>query len=188
MLAEALALAATMAYPACVAPIEQHFRLPTGIVPAIIRVESGGNPQAINRANRNGTTDFGMMQINSFHLPRLAAHGVDERVLLSHPCKNIAIGADVLAQGLAATGGVLTQALSMYNTGRPDSSVGAAYAARVLSRFGGAVPLEGAQTQVAAAPVVPTISPERSPLFVAAGSGFVRRTGGFLPTQQTFMR
>jgi len=178
MLAEALALAATMAYPACVAPIEQHFRLPPGIVPAIIRVESGGNPQATNRANRNGTTDFGLMQINSIHLPRLVAHGIDEQVLLNQPCINVAIGADVLRQGLASTGGALAPALSMYNTGRPDSSVGAAYAARVLARFGEGAPLD---VWVAS---IPYVTPERSPLLASASSGgFAARAGGFSPAQ-----
>lgn len=183
MLAEAVALAATLSYPACVAPIEQHFRLPAGIVSAIIKVESGGNPAAINRANRNGTVDYGLMQINSIHLPRLAAHGVDEQVLLSQPCVNVAIGADVLYQGLAATGGALAPALSMYNTGRPDSSVGAAYAARVLSHFGEGGPIEG---WTAAAPL---ITPQRSPLTVASSGGvFMGRGGGFAPSQSFAMR
>lgn len=183
MLTEALALAATLSYPACVSPLEQHFRLPPGIVPAIVRVESGGNPQAINRSNRNGTTDFGLMQINSIHLPRLAAHGVDEQVLLSQPCINVAVGADVLHQGLARTGGALAPALSMYNTGRPDSSVGAVYAARVLAFFGDGSPLE-VWTATA-----PAISPQRSPLLVASSGGVLAgRNGGFAPTQTFAMR
>lgn len=179
MLAEALALAATLSYPACVTPIEQHFRLPPGIVPAIIRVESGGNPAAVNRgANRNGTTDYGLMQINSIHLPRLAAHGVDEQVLLSAPCINVAVGADVLHQGLTRTGGALAPALSKYNTGRPDSSIGAAYAARVLSHFGEGAPLD---VWVAS---IPSVTPERSPLLASVSSGgFSTRAGGFSPAQ-----
>jgi cell wall-associated NlpC family hydrolase len=39
--------------------------LPTAL--AIIKAESGGNPNAINTANRNGTTDTGLFQINSVH-------------------------------------------------------------------------------------------------------------------------
>lgn len=180
MLAEALALAATLSYPACIAPIEQHFRLPAGIVSAIIKVESGGNPAAVNRANRNGTVDYGLMQVNSIHLPRLAAHGVDDQALLSQPCINVAVGADVLASGLAATGGALAPALSMYNTGRPDSTVGAAYAARVLAKLG-----EGAPLQVWAAAAAPVITPQRSPLLVApSGGAFSGRSGAFAP--QTF--
>jgi hypothetical protein len=34
---------------------------------AIAIAESGGNPTAVNRRNRNGTADFGLWQINSVH-------------------------------------------------------------------------------------------------------------------------
>lgn len=40
---------------------------------AIAFAESGGNPRSINRANRNGSTDYGLMQINSVHKSLLAA-------------------------------------------------------------------------------------------------------------------
>jgi len=209
MLAEALTLAAAAAFPACVRPIEAHFRLPTGIVNAVIQVESGGNPRAINAANRNGTTDFGLMQINSFHLPRLAGHGINQSTLLDAPCINVAVGADILAQAKRQTGGALAPALSIYNTGRPDSSVGAGYAARVLHAFSAAsaasasaggpnflglppishtLPaglmqqldgLESAALAIPATSVAPVITPERSPLLAASG-GFAAR-GGFTP-------
>jgi len=201
MLAEALALAAAMAYPSCVQPIESHFRLPVGIIRAVMRVESGGNPRAINAANRNGTTDFGLMQINSFHLPRLAGHGITQATLLDAPCKNIAIGADILADAKRHTGGALAPALSMYNTGRPDSPVGARYAARVLYAFadirGGGIPAGippvsqdlprgmpwldlDATGAVPAFIPAPVITPERSPLLVTNRGGFSAR-GGFSP-------
>lgn len=203
MLAEALTLAAAAAFPACVRPIEAHFRLPTGIVNAVIQVESGGNPRAINAANRNGTTDFGLMQINSFHLPRLAGHGINQATLLDAPCINVAVGADILAQAKRQTGGALAPALSMYNTGRPDSSIGAGYAARVLhafsraagaapaAAFAGLPPISGTLPaglmhlgglEIAAAPAIPlapVITPERSPL-LATNGGFAVR-GGFTP-------
>lgn len=34
---------------------------------AIMKAESGGNPRAVNTANRNGSTDTGIFQINSIH-------------------------------------------------------------------------------------------------------------------------
>ena len=36
--------------------------LPTVI--AIVRAESGGNPSAVNRGNKNGTSDYGLFQVN----------------------------------------------------------------------------------------------------------------------------
>lgn len=40
---------------------------PTAI--AIILAESGGNPNAFNKSNRDGSTDCGLFQINSVHKP-----------------------------------------------------------------------------------------------------------------------
>lgn len=39
--------------------------IPVGV--AVAFAESGGNPRAVNRANRNGSSDYGLFQINSVH-------------------------------------------------------------------------------------------------------------------------
>ena len=39
--------------------------IPVGITVAL--AESGGNPRAVNRANRNGSVDYGLFQINTVH-------------------------------------------------------------------------------------------------------------------------
>lgn len=116
---------------ACFARYEQAKDLPPGVLRAIARVESGLNPLAVNAANRNGTTDMGLMQINSIHIPRLQAKGWTAASWWN-PCKSIAAGAGVLRAGFDAGGGII-QALSRYNTGRGDSPIGLAYAARVLA-------------------------------------------------------
>lgn len=109
---------------------------------AIIRVESGGRPLAINVNKgpsltghrtyaeaaaaartwiaRGYSVDIGLMQVNSQHLPRLGL-SVDQ---VLEPCTNIRVGATILhsnyqraverrGPGQAA----LMDALSMYNTG-----------------------------------------------------------------------
>lgn len=45
--------------------------IPMGV--AIALAESGGNPNAVNRANRNGSTDYGLFQINTVHGSLLAS-------------------------------------------------------------------------------------------------------------------
>jgi soluble lytic murein transglycosylase-like protein len=171
MLPGALALAATLAsapIDECAARMEAHYALPAGIVAKIIAAESGGNPRAINRANSNGTVDYGLMQINSSHLPVLRGFGVDENVLLDSPCINVAVGGAVLAHGLRVSDGHLIHALSRYNTGRV-SEIGLRYAARVI----------GGST---AAPVVAAPNPHRASLIVAGkSSGFDVMSGDFAP-------
>lgn len=39
--------------------------IPVGV--AVAMAESGGNPKAVNRKNRNGSVDYGLFQINSVH-------------------------------------------------------------------------------------------------------------------------
>jgi len=42
---------------------------------AVMKAESGGNPKAVNK-NTNGTTDYGLFQINSIHIPELQQAGI----------------------------------------------------------------------------------------------------------------
>lgn len=62
------------------------------LLESIARVESGLNPKAVN-INRNGTADFGLMQINSTWMNALQ---LDREALLSDPCYNVMTGARIL--------------------------------------------------------------------------------------------
>jgi type IV secretion system protein VirB1 len=90
-------------------------------VAAIIAVESGGNPKAIHR-NNNGTTDYGLMQVNSGNAARYHVRSAD----LLNPCINIRIGTEILAasywpaaERIGHGQDALRVALSSYNTGDP---------------------------------------------------------------------
>jgi len=80
---------------------------------AIAKTESGLNPAAINRANKNGSYDIGLMQINSGWLPTLRKHGIDEAQLMD-ACTNIQVGAWVLAQNMRRLGNSW-EAVGAYN-------------------------------------------------------------------------
>jgi len=116
-------------------------------IQAIIKVESGGNPLALNINMRNGvgypiprkikstveavrvsyaaisaghTVDMGYMQVNSANLKRLG-YTVED---MFDPCKNIAAGARVLSEAYISAlprhrseQAALRAALSAYNTG-----------------------------------------------------------------------
>lgn len=83
------------------------------ILSAIAQTESKKNPDALNCANRNGSCDFGIMQINSIHLPLLATKGISKHDLFN-PKINIYIGAWVLKNCIQKYG-TNYKALNCYN-------------------------------------------------------------------------
>lgn len=86
------------------------------LLQAIAAVESGNRAQAMNRANRNGTRDIGLMQINSIHLPRLLKQGITEDRLINEPCLSVEVGASILAEFIQRFGYNWT-AVGAYNVG-----------------------------------------------------------------------
>lgn len=124
---------------------------------AIVKVESGGNPFAINvngsrrlarqpkskaealawsewLINRGYSIDMGLTQVNSANLARLrtSIHAMFE------PCANLAAGASILSseyanasRKLGSGQGALRAALSAYNTGNHRAGITNGYVARV---------------------------------------------------------
>jgi soluble lytic murein transglycosylase-like protein len=89
---------ATPAALACWDEAARRYGVNSALLYAIAQTESSLNPRAIGH-NRNGSRDIGLMQINSWWLPRLAVYGLQERHLFD-PCTNIHIGAWILAGNL----------------------------------------------------------------------------------------
>lgn len=79
----------------------------------IAQVESALDPQAVHR-NRDGSTDFGLMQINSKNFTLLGLTSMADAL---DPCRSISAAAALLAS------------FSRYNSGSPTRSL--AYAASV---------------------------------------------------------
>ena len=50
---------------ALILSISAEYGVPSGFVQAIVQVESEFDCNAINRSNKNGTVDYGLMQLNS---------------------------------------------------------------------------------------------------------------------------
>lgn len=100
---------------ACWQEAATRYRVPVNLLVAIARVESGLNPQAVNRSHqaRTGSYDIGLMQINSAHLPKLERWGIGEAQLMD-ACTNIHVGAWILAQSIARHG-LNWQAVGAYN-------------------------------------------------------------------------
>lgn len=135
----ALALAADSAlargaepYQQCFEEAAQHQGLPTSVLLAIASQESSFNPRAVNRSNKNGTADYGMMQINSRWLPTLRKFGIESKEDLFDACTNIHIGAWIFAQGVAKHGWNW-RGIGAYNAGKDHLRL--RYAEKILQRW-----------------------------------------------------
>lgn len=90
-----------------------------GVSPEILfniaSVESRFNPAAVNQ-NKNGSYDYGLMQINSIWAKTI---GPDRWRALSDPCTNVKTGAWILSQCLSRYG-YTWQGIGCYNSRTPD--------------------------------------------------------------------
>jgi soluble lytic murein transglycosylase-like protein len=118
----------TGGFAACFDEAAARYRVPTSLLMAISRVESSGNPRAINR-NPDGSYDIGHMQINSRWLPLLKRYGIDERSLFD-ACTNTYVGAWILAQNIHRLG-YNWEAIGAYNARSPSKRM--AYARKVAA-------------------------------------------------------
>ena len=104
---------------------------------AIAKVESGYDAKAQHK-NTNATTDYGVMQINSSHLPWLQRFGIELHHLTQQPCTNIDVGAAILA-GMVSRFGSTWRAVGAYGAGVGAAAdpVRSGYAAKVRRAFVG---------------------------------------------------
>lgn len=86
----------------CVASAAQYHKVNPHLLDAILAVESGHNPKAIGK-NANGTTDWGIGQINTIHLDELRHHGIGTEQLLD-ACKGTYVAAWLLARQMRRYG------------------------------------------------------------------------------------
>jgi soluble lytic murein transglycosylase-like protein len=86
------------------------------VLRAIAWQESHGNASAVHR-NGNGSIDYGMMQINSVHLPALSRYGVSAADLMN-PCSSVYVAAWHLHRMMIKYGNTW-QAVGAYHSETP---------------------------------------------------------------------
>ena len=105
----------------CLEKISAKYSISEKLLWSIAIVESGVNPLAIGPINTNGTTDFGLMQINSSWIPKLEEYGIHKEDLFK-PCVSVEIAAWVLAQNISTYGNTW-QAVGAYNSVKLSSQI-----------------------------------------------------------------
>lgn len=106
----------------CMALVAQLYNLPPRVLPSIQRVE-GGRPGLVS-LNRNGSEDYGVMQVNSIWLDDLSRYTkLDKAVvrerLITRPCFNIAASGLIMRTYLDQADGNLMQAVGNYHSHTP---------------------------------------------------------------------
>jgi len=87
------------------------------VLRAIAWQESHNRPDARHK-NDNGSVDYGLMQINSVHLPMLSQYGISTGTLME-PCKNVYVAAWHLRQKMNKYGNSW-QAIGAYHSETPS--------------------------------------------------------------------
>ena len=156
-------------YRACFSAAAARHGVNEQLLWAIAKVESGFDSKAQHK-NTNATTDYGVMQINSSHLPWLQRFGIELHHLTQQPCTNIDVGAVILA-GMISRFGSTWRAVGAYGAGVGVAAdpVRSGYAAKVRRAFVG---LEPAGTRLplitGRAAVMPTPTPTSTPTPISA--------------------
>lgn len=141
------------------------YGIPSDILKAIARTESGFNTLARN-INTDGSTDIGLMQINSSWLPVLKTYGISRHDLATDSCLNLKVGAWIVSNNVQKLGWNW-DAIGAYNAGCKNlgknecQSRRSAYALKVHEAL-----KHGSQPGRGKAPVVPAIktSPVEQPI------------------------
>lgn len=107
-------MAAGSAHAFCFTEAAERYGVAPQLLWGIAKVESGFNPKAVNR-NKNGSYDYGLMQINSIWKKTL---GPELWENLSNPCTSVMTGAWILRQCMDKYGNSW-KAVGCYNSQTP---------------------------------------------------------------------
>lgn len=83
----------------CINHAAVTYHVPASLIVSVLKTEGGKNGLASR--NKNGTYDYGSMQINDIWVKKIARYGYTKYDLQYDPCINVAVGAWILALGIA---------------------------------------------------------------------------------------
>lgn len=83
----------------CINQAAMVYHVPARLILSVLAIEGGR--VGLASPNKNGTFDYGPMQINSIWLSRIQAYGYTEQQLRYDPCANVVVGTWILSQNIA---------------------------------------------------------------------------------------
>lgn len=107
-------------YEACFQKAAKKHNVPVSLLFAVSFTESSFKPTARNK-NRNGTRDYGLMQINSIWAKQAKKMGYSWQQIKSNPCTNIMFGSHILKANKKRLGS-WRAAVGAYNAGFSKSA------------------------------------------------------------------
>lgn len=76
------------------------YHVPATVILSVMKKENGKNGDAI--LNKNGTHDYGVMQINSIWLSKVSRYGYTKNDLQFNACKNVEVGTWIIAKNIGS--------------------------------------------------------------------------------------
>ncbi|MFZ0219073.1 MAG: lytic transglycosylase domain-containing protein [Candidatus Aquirickettsiella sp.] len=83
----------------CINQAAIAYHIPATLILSVLAIENSKNGKAL--ANRNGTFDYGPMQINSIWLSKIRLYGYTQHQLQYDPCVNVNVGTWILSQHIS---------------------------------------------------------------------------------------
>ena len=83
----------------CIDQAAIAYHVPATLILSVLAVEGGA--VGLASANKNGTVDYGPMQINSIWLSKIRLYGYTQHQLQYDPWVNVKVGAWILSQNIA---------------------------------------------------------------------------------------
>jgi hypothetical protein len=83
----------------CITQAAAQYHIPAPMIVSVLKVENG-KIGAVHK-NKNGTIDYGPMQINSIWLKKIKPYGVSAHDLQYNACTNVNVGTWILANEIA---------------------------------------------------------------------------------------
>ncbi len=118
----------------CINQAAVTYFVPAKVIISVLAVEGGRVGMA--SPNKNGTFDYGPMQINSIWLPTIAPYGYTRDQIQYDPCVNVMVGAWILSNkisAIAANSNDYWRGVAGYHSATPN--LNSRYQTKVLTNY-----------------------------------------------------